>query len=341
MAKASSQGSVSKPTETKEETESKTKKTPAEKATAKKTTASSSTKKAPAKKTTAKKETAKAKSAASSKKKAEEAKAADLADMEDEETEDILESNTEPSLHEVHDDSDVKESDLTDESLLEGIPEEELKATVEIAPPKVNSKSKSKRSRSRKQAGDSSVALLTGDPVRMYLKEIGKVSLLTAAEEIDLAMKIEAGVAATEELEKAEEEGIELERRERRRLSRVEQVGLDAKQQLIEANLRLVVSIAKRYVGRGMLFLDLSRKAIWALSVLLRSLTIPRALSFLPMLLGGFVRQLPVLLLIRLVPFVFRYIWLRLSINWCVFSVNFYSRLVANLLQKKLLRRWA
>lgn len=257
MAKASSQGSVSKQTETKEETESKTKKTPAKKATTKKTTASSSTKKAPAKKITAKKETAKAKSAASSKKKAEEAKAASVVDSEDEETEDILESNTEPSLHDVHDDSDVKESDLTDESLLEGIPEEELKATVEIAPPKVTGKSKSKRSRNRKQTGDSSVALLTGDPVRMYLKEIGKVSLLTAAEEIDLAMKIEAGVAATEELEKAEEEGIELERRERRRLSRVEQVGLDAKQQLIEANLRLVVSIAKRYVGRGMLFLDL------------------------------------------------------------------------------------
>ena len=91
----------------------------------------------------------------------------------------------------------------------------------------------------------------------MYLKEIGKVPLLTAAEEIDLAMKIEAGVAATEELEKAEADGIELERREKRRLGRIEQVGLDAKQQLIEANLRLVVSIAKRYVGRGMLFLDL------------------------------------------------------------------------------------
>ena len=256
VAKASSQGSVSKTTETKEETESKAKKAPAKKATAKKTTAASSTKKAPAKKTTAKKETAKTKSAASSKKKADEAKAAKAAEIEDEETEDILESDSEPNIHEVHDDSDVKESDLTDESLLEGIPEEELKATVEIAPPKVNNKSK-KRSRTRKQAGDTSVALLTGDPVRMYLKEIGKVSLLTAAEEIDLAMKIEAGVAATEELEKAEEEGIELERRERRRLTRVEQVGLDAKQQLIEANLRLVVSIAKRYVGRGMLFLDL------------------------------------------------------------------------------------
>lgn len=256
VAKASSQGSVSKTTGTKEETESKAKKAPAKKATAKKTTAASSTKKAPAKKTTAKKETAKAKSTASSKKKADEAKAAKAAEIEDEETEDILESDSEPNIHEVHDDSDVKESDLTDESLLEGIPEEELKATVEIAPPKVNNKSK-KRSRTRKQAGDTSVALLTGDPVRMYLKEIGKVSLLTAAEEIDLAMKIEAGVAATEELEKAEEEGIELERRERRRLTRVEQVGLDAKQQLIEANLRLVVSIAKRYVGRGMLFLDL------------------------------------------------------------------------------------
>ena len=132
MAKASSQGSVSKPTETKEETESKTKKTPAEKATAKKTTASSSTKKAPAKKTTAKKETAKAKSAASSKKKAEEAKAADLADMEDEETEDILESNTEPSLHEVHDDSDVKESDLLTKVFLKVFRKKSLRLLLKL-----------------------------------------------------------------------------------------------------------------------------------------------------------------------------------------------------------------
>ena len=152
-------------------------------------------------------------------------------------------------------DDDKLEAGLDeDEDLLEGIPEEELKATVEVQLPKVT---KSKARTTRKRNADAGVTMLTGDPVRMYLKEIGKVPLLTAAEEIDLAMKIEAGVAATEELDRAEDEGIELERREKRHLDRIEQVGIDAKQQLIEANLRLVVSIAKRYVGRGMLFLDL------------------------------------------------------------------------------------
>ena len=113
------------------------------------------------------------------------------------------------------------------------------------------------RSRSRTRGIDASTVMLTGDPVRMYLKEIGKVDLLTAAEEVDLAMKIEAGLDAADKLEQQEAGEIELTRAEMRRLMRVEQVGLDAKQALISANLRLVVSIAKRYVGRGMLFLDL------------------------------------------------------------------------------------
>ena len=143
-----------------------------------------------------------------------------------------------------------------EEDLLEGIPEEEVKATTDVQLPKVTT-ARSKRRATRKRANDGGVTMLTGDPVRMYLKEIGKVPLLTAAEEIDLAMKIEAGVAAGEQLEKADAGEIELERRDLRRLTRIEEVGFDAKQQLIEANLRLVVSIAKRYVGRGMLFLDL------------------------------------------------------------------------------------
>jgi len=129
-------------------------------------------------------------------------------------------------------------------------------AAVDIELPKVAPKAGKKKP--KKRAADTShLAPLTGDPVRMYLKEIGKVPLLTAAQEVDLAMKIEAGLEAGAKLEEAEELGIVLDRPDKRRLNRIEQVGLDAKQQLVEANLRLVVSIAKRYVGRGMLFLDL------------------------------------------------------------------------------------
>ncbi|TXF36763.1 MULTISPECIES: RNA polymerase sigma factor RpoD [unclassified Collinsella] len=123
--------------------------------------------------------------------------------------------------------------------------------------PKKKSRVRTSRSRSRSRGMDASTVMLTGDPVRMYLKEIGKVDLLTAADEVDLAMKIEAGLEASNKLEAAETGELELTRAEMRRLMRVEQVGLEAKQALISANLRLVVSIAKRYVGRGMLFLDL------------------------------------------------------------------------------------
>ena len=102
------------------------------------------------------------------------------------------------------------------------------------------------------------------DPVRMYLKEIGKVPLLSAEEEIEYAQKIEDGVAAAEKikeiegmLEGAGEEEKEALEKEKKELGYVVADGEAAKQKLAEANLRLVVSIAKRYVGRGMLFLDL------------------------------------------------------------------------------------
>ena len=93
----------------------------------------------------------------------------------------------------------------------------------------------------------------TNDPVRMYLKEIGKVPLLTAEEEVDLAKRIEAGLFASEKLATSRK----IADKTRKDLEAIERDGQLAKKKLVEANLRLVVSIAKRYVGRGMLFLDL------------------------------------------------------------------------------------
>ena len=160
-------------------------------------------------------------------------------------------------------DTDTDDFDDDDEHDSGSLDDHELKMARQADAEMGSSKSKKKRtvrtsrSRSRVRGIDASTVMLTGDPVRMYLKEIGKVDLLTASEEVDLAMKIEAGLEATEKLEAADAGELELTRAEMRRLTRIENVGLEAKQALISANLRLVVSIAKRYVGRGMLFLDL------------------------------------------------------------------------------------
>lgn len=95
------------------------------------------------------------------------------------------------------------------------------------------------------------------DPVRMYLKEIGKVDLLTSEQEVALAQAMVNGNEAKEQLEEAEKDGVELSDEDKAALTKLVSAGERAKQSLAEANLRLVVSIAKRYVGRGMLFLDL------------------------------------------------------------------------------------
>ena len=119
------------------------------------------------------------------------------------------------------------------------------------------------------------------DPVRMYLKEIGKVPLLSAEEEIELAKLMEKG-------------GPEGER---------------AKKKLAEANLRLVVSIAKRYVGRGMLFLDLIQEGNLGLIKAVEKLITRRDISSPHMQPGGSVRQSPERLRIRREQSVFRFIW--------------------------------
>jgi RNA polymerase primary sigma factor len=93
---------------------------------------------------------------------------------------------------------------------------------------------------------------LTRDPVRMYLREIGRVNLLTAEEEVMLARKIQQGVRASKQLEKDGLDPAKI-----KKLKRMVDAGEQARRRLAEANLRLVVSVAKRYIGRGMNFLDL------------------------------------------------------------------------------------
>jgi RNA polymerase primary sigma factor len=108
-----------------------------------------------------------------------------------------------------------------------------------------------------KQARRDAELTASADSVRAYLKQIGKVALLNAEEEVELAKRIEAGLYAAERLRGAEEDGEKLTPQSRRDLEWIVRDGERAKNHLLEANLRLVVSLAKRYTGRGMAFLDL------------------------------------------------------------------------------------
>src|SRR3954466_13603787 len=108
-----------------------------------------------------------------------------------------------------------------------------------------------------RQARKDAELTASADSVRAYLKQIGKVALLNAEEEVDLAKRIEAGLYGSERLRQVEEEGQKISPQMRRDLNWIVRGGERAKNHLLEANLRLVVSLAKRYTGRGMAFLDL------------------------------------------------------------------------------------
>ncbi len=135
--------------------------------------------------------------------------------------------------------------------------------TVPTAAPRPARRAPSSSSSSSSDASDGmggGRGAASADPVRTYLKEIGKVNLLSGAEEVALARRIEAGmqsVARIAELEDRYGPGVPIPEHECTPLERLVADGFQAKKQLIEANLRLVVSIAKRYMGRGLLFLDL------------------------------------------------------------------------------------
>ncbi len=108
-----------------------------------------------------------------------------------------------------------------------------------------------------RQARKDAELTASADSVRAYLKQIGKVALLNAEQEVDLAKRIEAGLYASERLKQSEDGGQKVSPTLRRDLNWIVRDGERAKNHLLEANLRLVVSLAKRYTGRGMAFLDL------------------------------------------------------------------------------------
>ena len=157
----------------------------------------------------------------------------------------------------------------------------------------------------RREREELAFATPTSDPVRMYLTTIGRVRLLTADEEVDLAKRIEAGLFASERLAATRKASPRL----RQDLEAIEQDGQIAKRKLVEANLRLVVSIAKRYVGRGMLMLDLIQEGNLGLIRAVEKFDYAKATSSPPTPPGGFGRLSRGRSRIRVVRSGFRYTW--------------------------------
>ncbi|MET8649152.1 RNA polymerase sigma factor [Nocardia aurea] len=214
------------------------KKAPAKKAVAKKA--------APAKKAAAKK--APAKKAATKKVGPDGAPESGEA-VEDESIEDI---------------EDLEDLEISEDELTEEVVEDTAEAAdEETAEPTAADKASGdfvwdeEESEALRQARKDAELTASADSVRAYLKQIGKVALLNAEEEVELAKRIEAGLYAAEKVREWAEAGEKLPVATRRDFNWIVRDGNRAKNHLLEANLRLVVSLAKRYTGRGMAFLDL------------------------------------------------------------------------------------
>ncbi|MQY25208.1 RNA polymerase sigma factor [Nocardia aurantia] len=234
-------------------------------------------KKAPAKKAVAKKAPAK-KAVGAKKAPAKKAPAKKGTPGPDGEIDETLTDEESIDIDDL-DDLDVSDDDLPDEDeIVDEVDEDEEEATPTAAVPAApaveadeeeaeepSEKDKAsgdfvwdeEESEALRQARKDAELTASADSVRAYLKQIGKVALLNAEEEVELAKRIEAGLYATEKFRELTEKGEKLAVAVRRDLQWIMRDGNRAKNHLLEANLRLVVSLAKRYTGRGMAFLDL------------------------------------------------------------------------------------
>ncbi|WP_040791140.1 RNA polymerase sigma factor [Nocardia paucivorans] len=216
------------------------KKAPAKKATAKKATAKkAAAKKAPAKKTAAKKATTKKAAGSEPTDEPLDDESLDLEDLGDlEVSEDDLTAEGDDLVEDVAEEEADEEPSAADKASGDFVWDEE-------------------ESEALRQARKDAELTASADSVRAYLKQIGKVALLNAEEEVELAKRIEAGLYAAEKMREFAESGEKLPVSVRRDYNWIIRDGNRAKNHLLEANLRLVVSLAKRYTGRGMAFLDL------------------------------------------------------------------------------------
>jgi RNA polymerase primary sigma factor len=197
----------------------------------------------------------------------------DHAELEDFDESDLADDDLEiANSPEAEADSDADADDADEDGADDAVPvvkvASPVKAVAAVKPPDAKAKADGKAADGEEEeifvfgdddddlpAAQVAVAGATADPVKDYLKQIGKVPLLNAEQEVELAKRIEAGLFAEEKL--AEASASKLTSDQRIDLEWIAEDGRRAKNHLLEANLRLVVSLAKRYTGRGMLFLDL------------------------------------------------------------------------------------